>query len=253
MLLAAGMLGILGLTALAGANYYLDGQRKAAAFSLSPTATPTSQTTPAPTVSDGLQTACRLPTSRRQTGDLWMAGTGTQAGFRAHETFMDVVPLPHEAVARTDRVAGYLQELEVDGAHVVIQSGCFAVELNGLTSIDSLPGMRAQDRDELYPQILDTRTYPLAIMKLHRSTVPKFGSKPQRLSVSAELTIKDTTRPVSLTVDAQTTSGGVQAVGSMAINARDFTVYLPGDGEDSPIRVDPHLTLEFLLVLNPAS
>jgi hypothetical protein len=166
---------------------------------------------------------------------------------------MDVVPLPHDAVARTDRVAGYLQELEVDGSHVMIQSGCFAVELNGLTSIDTLPGIRAQDRDELYPQILETRSYPLAVMKLHHATVPKFGNKPQRLTVSGDLTIKGTTRPVTMTVDAQTVAAGVQAVGSMAVNARDFTVYLPGDGEASPIMVDPHLTLEFLLILNPAS
>jgi len=35
----------------------------------------------------------------------------------------------------------------------------------------------------------------------------------------------------------------------MAIDARDFSVHVPGEGE-SPVAVDPHLTLEFLLVLS---
>jgi YceI-like domain len=179
-----------------------------------------------------------------------MVASGTQAGFRTHETFMDI-KLPHEAVARTDRVAGYLQEAD-DGSHVTIQSGCFAVELNRLTSIDTLPGMRMQDRDELYPDILETRQFPFAVMKLHRTTVSSFGSKPQRLSVTGDLTIKDTTRPVTMTVDVETIAGGVQAVGSLSINTRDFTVHVPGDDGDSPIVVDPHVTLEFLLILNPA-
>jgi polyisoprenoid-binding protein YceI len=161
------------------------------------------------------------------------------------------IKLPHEAVARTDRVAGYLQEAD-DGSHVTIQSGCFAVEVNRLTSIDTLPGMRMQDRDELYPDILETRQFPFAVMKLHRATVSTFGSKPQRLSVTGDLTIKDTTRPVTMTVDVETIAGGVQAVGSLSINTRDFTVHVPGDDGDSPIVVDPHVTLEFLLILNPA-
>jgi len=33
----------------------------------------------------------------------------------------------------------------------------------------------------------------------------------------------------------------------MSINAHDFGVHLPGEGD--PIVVDPHLTLEFLLAL----
>jgi YceI-like protein len=233
------LLGILGV-----ANYAA-GQRKAAAFSLKPT---TAATTAAPSVAPrSLQAACPIPPSQRG-GELWVAGAGTQAGFRAHEVFLDI-RLPHEAVARTDAVAGQMLMRRVDTSHVAIQNGCFAVELNTLTSVDTLPGMDAHDRDQFYPDVLETRAYPFAVLALDHATIPMFGSQPQRLTLSGELTIKGTPRPVNITVDAQTVAGGVQAVGSIAIDARDFTVHLPGEG-DSPVAVDPHLTLEFLLVLS---
>src|SRR2546426_7327425 len=159
------------------------------------------------------------------------------------------IRLPHEAVARTDSVAGQMLMRRVDGSHVAIQNGCFAVELNALTSVDTLPGMDAHDRDQFYPDVLETRIYPFAVLALDHATIPTFGSRPERLTLGGELTINGTTRPVTITVDAQTIAGGVQAVGSMAIDARHFTVHVPGEGE-SPVAVDPHLTLEFLLVLS---
>jgi len=234
------------LLGILGAASYVAGQRKAAAFSLKPT---TAAATVAPSVAPrSLQAACPAPSSNQRGGELWVAGAGTQAGFRAHEVFMDI-RLPHEAVARTDSVAGQMLMRRVDGSHVAIQNGCFAVELNTLTSVDTLPGMDAHDRDQFYPDALETRQHPFAVLALDHATIPIFGSRPQHLTLSGELTIKGTTQPVSITVDAQTVGGGVQAVGSMAIDARDFSVHVPGEG-DSPVAVDPHLTLEFLLVLS---
>ena len=173
-------------------------------------------------------------------------GAGTMAGYRAHETFLDIT-LPHEAVARTDQVVGNLRVRQLGPAKIAIQGGCFAVELNTLTSIDALPGRRAQDRDELYGDFLDTRDYPYAVLTLHRTEVPVFSSRPQHVIVSGDLSVAGATRPVAVAVDAQTVAGGVQAVGSMAIDAHDFGIRLPGEGD--PIAVDSHLTLEFLLVL----
>src|SRR5919201_1294884 len=154
--------------------------------------------------------------------------------------------LPHEAVARTDHVAGQLQVVPVDASRVAIQAGCFAVELESLRSIDTLPmpgGPTAQDRDGLYRDILETNAYPVAVFRLDRTVIPIFGGTPKQLTVSGELTIKGTTRHTTMAVQAQTVAGGVQAVGSIALDARDYGVHLPGE-EDSPIVVDPHLTLE---------
>jgi YceI-like domain len=251
LLIAVGAAAVgLVLLGILGAASYAAAQRKAAAFSLKTKAAPPRLTATPSATPVGLQSACPARTSIRRGDDLWLVGTGTQAGFRARETFMEVVPLPHEAVARTDQVAGSLEIRRTDASQVSIQNGCFAVELNSLTSIDTLPGRSAQDRDQIYPDALDTASFPFAILTLNPATIPLFGSRAQQLKLGGELTIKGNTRPVAITVDAQTMSGTVHAVGSMPIDAHDFGVRLPGEGD--PIVVDPHLILEFLLVLEPA-
>jgi YceI-like protein len=245
--LALAGLGLVAIIALAATNF-MAGQRRAAAFSLSPSssakASPSASASALPT---SLQQACRLRVTAPRGMDIWTAVAGTQAGYRAREKFAEI-ELPHEAVARTDHVAGQLQIDQVDATNVVIESGCFAVELETLTSIDSLPGIKAQDRDGLYRDILETRSYPFAILKLDRTQIPVFATTPQRLTVAGDLTIMGTTRRTTMTVQAQTVPSGVQAVGSLTLDARDYGVHLPGEG-DSPIVVDPHLTLEFLLTL----
>src|SRR5207237_160770 len=81
------------------------------------------------------------------------------------------------------------------------------------------------------------------------------ATEPTRRSSTSPCPMKPSLAPTRLwatfgcasAVDAQTVAGGVQAVGSMAIDAHDFGIRLPGEGD--PIVVDSHLTLEFLLVL----
>ena len=234
------------LLGILGAANYVAAQRKAAAFSLKASATPSPPPATASATPAGLQTACPTPASVPRGEDLWVVRAGTQAGYRAHETFMDII-LPHEAVARTDQVAGNLRVHQVAANQVVIQGGCFAIQLDSLTSIDTLPGRRAQDRDELYRDFLDTGAYPYAVLSLNHATVPVFAGQPRHMTLAGELTVAGSTRPVAIAVDAQTASGAVHAVGSMAINTTDFGIRLPGEGD--PIVVDPHLTLEFFLAL----
>jgi YceI-like protein len=249
--LVIGVLALAGLCVIAvtilGAANFLAGQRRAAAFSLSPTSAPRTSPSASPPLPTTLQQACRLRATAPRGMDIWTAVAGTQAGYRAREKFAEI-ELPHEAVARTDHVAGQLQIVQADASQLVIQDGCFAVELETMTSIDSLPGIKATDRDGLYRDILETGLYPFAILKLDRTTIPAFTSTPQRVTVAGDLTIMGTTRRTTMTVQAQAVPSGVQAVGSLSLDARDYGVHLPGEG-DSPIVVDPHLTLEFLLTL----
>ena len=245
LLVVAAAAGLVLLGILGAANYAA-AQRRAAAFSLKPTSSVPRPTATPSAVANRLQATCATPASIARADDLWVAGAGTMAGYRAHETFLDIT-LPHEAVARTDQVVGNLRVRQLGPAQIAIQGGCFAVELNTLTSIDELPGRRAQDRDELYGDFLDTRDYPYAVLTLHRTEVPVFSSRPQHVIVAGDLSVAGATHPVAVAVDAQTVAGGVQAVGSMAIDAHDFGIRLPGEGD--PIVVDSHLTLEFLLVL----
>src|SRR5207253_1923153 len=99
--------------------------------------------------------------------------------------------------------------------------------------------------DDLWVAGARDQTY--AVLTLNRTEVPVFGSRPHHVIVAGDLSVVGATHPVAVAVDAQTVAGGVQAVGSMAIDAHDFGIRLPGEGD--PIAVDSHLTLEFLLVL----
>jgi hypothetical protein len=57
-------------------------------------------------------------------------GPGSQAGFRAHEKFAEIAT-PHEAVALTDRLAGWITVRE-DGSAIEVTGACIAVELASL-------------------------------------------------------------------------------------------------------------------------
>ena len=230
-------------------NSFAQAQKKAAAFKL-PAAT-ASPATSSPAVTPqpaqplvGVQAACGSRYVRNGNLDPWVTVAGSEAGYRAHEKIQDI-QLPHEAVARTDHVAGQVAIIR-DGSTVQIRRGCFAVELASLTSVDTLPfGVPGRKRDELYPDILSTAQYPYAVLNLRTASIPSFGSQAKTVRVPAELTIKDATRPVTLTVSVQLAGERVQGVGSMAINANDFGVGLP----DGPFNVDPRLTIEFLFFL----
>src|SRR6266705_2077250 len=102
---------------------------------------------PSPSPEDPLQAACRRPlapgSSTAVTG-LWVLQPGSIAGFRAHEKFAEVTS-PHDAVARTDHLSGWLLIGGTDAAPA-IASGCVAVDVRTLTSVDVLPGFDMTDR-----------------------------------------------------------------------------------------------------------
>lgn len=245
VLLALGVAGVI-LIVLHGARYAA-GQRNAARFSLSPTPTlsrtPLATATPLPT----LQSACSAA-AISSSGDRWAVAPGTQAGFRAHEKFADIT-LPHEAVARTDQVAGELT-VELAAASVSITGGCFAVELNALTSVDTLPfpGPDATARDQLYPELFDTPHYPFAILRLAPAQVPNFRSRSAHFTVPATLAMKGMERAVTVTLDAQFAANQVRAAGSIPADVRSWGIEAPNRSE---MVVDPHVTIEFLLLLAP--
>src|SRR5262249_7222149 len=75
---------------------------------------------PAATPSAPLSLVCRRPAGA--TG-LWVIQPGSLAGYRAHEKFEQLTS-PHEAVARTGQVGGWLL---VEGSAIV--TGCVAVDV----------------------------------------------------------------------------------------------------------------------------
>src|SRR5439155_22860920 len=120
-----------------------------------PASPPAPQASPTP--SDPLAMACAIPSAQPSgaaPAGLWLVASGSQAGYRVSEKWAQL-PSPHEAVARTDRVSGWLSISGTAGA-LDLQAGCFGLDLTALKSIDSLPGFRVADRDDNVQDFLDT-------------------------------------------------------------------------------------------------
>src|SRR4051794_16321019 len=65
---------------------------------------------PSPSPDDPLVAACRPPSAPQSSTaviGLWLLQPGSIAGYRAHEKFAEITS-PHEAVARTDHLSGWL-------------------------------------------------------------------------------------------------------------------------------------------------
>jgi len=110
---------------------------------------------PGPT-GDPLAGACGSPPSAATghgIGGTWIVGPGSQAGFRAHEKFAEIAT-PHEAVARTDRLASWITMREDDSA-IEVTGACIAVELASLRSEDTVPGLNTLDRDGAVRDLLN--------------------------------------------------------------------------------------------------
>ena len=73
---------------------------------------------PSPSPEDPLAAACRPPSAPQVSTaviGLWLLQPGSVAGYRAHEKFAEITS-PHDAVARTDHLSGWLLIGGSDGA-----------------------------------------------------------------------------------------------------------------------------------------
>jgi hypothetical protein len=234
------------VTGLAAALAYTS-QNTPDRLKLADTSPQATASSPSPTLPlPGLDNTC-VPGSNPNTAIEWTVQPGSTAGFRAHENFLDF-QFPHEAVARSDKVAGYLVSSS-DRRHML--EGCIAVDLRGLTSIDKLPPPLppASNRDGLFPDIFDLTDYPLAIFKPDPIDLPASKSgQVAHLKINGQITIRGATRPVAVKADCRLSGETFACAGSATVDARQFDVLLPGS--DSPIQVDPMITIEFSLLFS---
>ena len=247
MLVAAA--GVIALSA-AGAGFVIAGTHTPARLGL-----PAAHTaaTPSPALpADPLAAACGSPpavTPGTGVSGSWVVGPASQAGFRAHEKFAGI-QAPHEAVARTERVAGWMTVRD-DSAGVAVTGACVAVELADLASIDSLPGMNTRDRDSAVRDMLNIDRHPFARFAIVTAAPVPRGLATEagdRVAVAGDLEINGISHPATLTLQART-SGGTQvlAAGSTAVMAEDYGVQVPKEADF--IYVDSSITLEFAIVL----
>ena len=183
------------------------------------------------------------PPTKSETVAVWLIQPGSQAGYRAHELFIDIGV--HEAVARTDHVQGYATVDSSSGSSVVT-AVCVAVEPLTMVSIDTLPppAPPATGRDGHYEELFDTSNHRFVIFRAHEFTLPtaSLSGKKTSVKVPGTLSMRGQDHEVTASMSG-VLSGQVGSVaGSMVVNATDWGMQLPGQ----PL-VRPDVTIEFAL------
>src|SRR6266550_3091794 len=209
---------------------------------------PVSVRTPAATPnSDPMGAACRRPvlaqpTSTTEDSSLWLIQQGSVVGYRVREKFVQL-PSPHEAVARTERVSGWVLALQ-SAAGIRIETGCVAVDLATLKSVDTIPGYGTNGRDQIYGTLFDTSRYPYAIFQPYAITLPSLSDgQTIHTVVPGVLEIKGIARPAQFTLDVKRSTDHIGVAGAASVNADDYDVRVV-EGPDGWLSVDPHCTLE---------
>ena len=208
---------------------------------------------PSPSPNDPFAETCTQPASQPGSAPsglsaVWTIQPGSIAGYRAREKFARL-PSPHEAVARTDRVLGWVLITDASGS-LRVETGCVVVDLASLRSVDQLPGFNTADRDESARDFLHTREHPYAVFRPGPTSVPAAltGGGVQRVSVAGQLELNGTTRATSFSLQVRLRDQQVAAAGQAGVNVSAFGIEIPTTPGDF-VAVDPHLTLEISLTL----
>jgi hypothetical protein len=240
---------LLALAVGVGAITYLNHTRPAALDLASVRAHPAA----APSPEDRLSLVCRRPSAppgSRTAGvaGLWVIQPGSIAGYRAREQFATLTS-PHEAVARTEQVRGWLLIGETGGG-LQVETGCVAVEVRALRSVDEVPGFNTSDRDGNARSFLNAGAHPYAVFQPYPASLPLSASATaiQHARLAGDLEISGTTRPAQFELDVRLTGEEVTAAGSTTVQVGDFGVDVPQEAAGF-VRVDPHITLEVSLLL----
>jgi hypothetical protein len=245
-LLAAAAL--VAITGAVGTITYINHTRPQALGLASPAArTPA----PSPSPEDPLVAACRPPSppaSSTAVAGLWLLQPGSIAGYRAHEKFAEITS-PHDAVARTDHLSGWLL-IGGSAAAPAIESGCVAVDVRTLVSVDVLPGLDVGDRDKIARDFLSAYSHPFVIFKPYPTPLKLSASSAsvQTVTLAGDLEIQGVTFPASFRLDVRLRSGTVTAAGQATVNAPKYGVEVPREAGGF-VRVNPDIILEVSLIL----
>lgn len=163
----------------------------------------------------------------------WTASSGSQAGYRVKEVLFGQ---DNEAVGRTSAVTG---QLILTGTQV--RSGSFSVDLTKVSS-------DRQQRDAQFQgRIMDTSSNPTATFKLVRpialGSIPASGAT-IKATADGQLTLRGTTRPVTVDVTARRNGDSFQVSGSIPVTFSDWNIPSPSFG---PVTTEDHGQIEFLL------
>ena len=246
--LAAGVVGVVVLV-VGGTFAYLNfiksdapealtfENRDAATTTVAPTTTtPTAPTTGA----DAGATTTSASSGAASDGidGTWSATTASELGYRVKEVLFGQST---EGVGRTNQVTG---DLTITGTK--IEDGAFTVDM---TTVESDSGQRD---NQFRNRIMETGTYPTATFILTEpidlGTVP---TDKEEITVTAtgDLTLKDTTKSVSVELTARRNGASIEVNGTIPIVFADWGIDNPSFG---PAQTEDNGVLEFLLVFEQA-
>ncbi|AIY00436.1 hypothetical protein ART_0837 [Arthrobacter sp. PAMC 25486] len=163
----------------------------------------------------------------------WNIAEGSQAGYRVAEVLNGQNAT---VVGRTSAVKG---EASIDGTSLT--AAMVVVDMNGLvTDSDS--------RDRQFQSIVKTQDFPTSTFTLTQAVdIGAVAGGTASVTAAGELTIAGVTRDVTVSLQAQATSAGVEVQGSIPIIFTDFGVDAPNLGF---VKVENSGTIEMLLTLS---
>ena len=163
----------------------------------------------------------------------WTVSATSTAGYRVQEILFGQ---SNTAVGRTSAVTG---RLTIAGT-----------EVSGVTVVVDLTQVRSDSsqRDgQFQGRIMDTADHPTATFTLTSPiTLPDVPPVGQPITVhgTGTLTLRSTTRPVTVTLSAQRTAAAIQVSGSIPIDFSDYGIPNPSFG---PASTGDSGSIEFLL------
>ncbi|HEY1421069.1 MAG TPA: YceI family protein [Candidatus Dormibacteraeota bacterium] len=176
----------------------------------------------------------------------WKVTSGSEAGYRVREQFINQ-PAPTEAVARTSKVTGGLKVLD-SGPGLAVTDIHVAVELASLQSQDRYATYQVYQRDFFIRTIyLQTDQYSTADFTASVFNLPQgLGSDAVSVAVAGKLNLHGITKSVITQLQAQRSGTGVEIVGSISVDMRDFGIEVPSI---SFTKAEPAAVIEYKLAL----
>src|SRR5438093_1693514 len=165
----------------------------------SPTATPSSDSTPSAAAGS------------------WTVASGSQAGYRVREQLAGL-SAPSDAVGRTSSVHGSVT-IAADGSTYSVTAVSITVDVNTLTSDRSMRDQR------IHRMGLESDRYPTATFVLSTPiTLPADAGNGQAFQISAtgKLTLHGVTRTVTIPIDARLNGSQIELVGSLTFPFSPF-------------------------------
>jgi polyisoprenoid-binding protein YceI len=177
----------------------------------------------------------------------WKVATGSEAGYRVREKFVNQ-PSTTEAVARTTKISGGLVIRSAGGSLLQATNLHFTADLSALVSQDKYAVFQTYQRDFFIRSVyLMTDQFPNADFTADAVTMPAgIASGPVSFAVAGKLTVHGETHPVTTDVHVQLTGDQVEVVGSISIDMRDFNVSPPSI---SFTKAEPGVIIEYRLLL----